>query len=186
MGKAIGTPVKLVDVPRDAARADLLSAGLPASQADALLMLFDGIRAGKVYPPTQTVADLLSRPGRSLDDWLADIKLTERHLTMAVTLPEKPRNVVIRPGPGGETAPAPAPTPEAEPLPPPELPPPKLPELLPDEPPDEEELESMRGMTFVYSRRKVQNAHCSTTRALPLLVVLACSMTVSVDDFVRL
>jgi predicted small lipoprotein YifL len=41
----------------------------------------------------------------------------------SLTLPEKARNVVIRPGPGGETAPAPAPTPEAEPLPPPELPP---------------------------------------------------------------
>ena len=44
-----------------------------------------------------------------------------------LTLPEKPRNVVIRPGPGGEAAPAPtplpAPPPEAEPLPPPELPP---------------------------------------------------------------
>ena len=66
-------PGPLVDVPRDAARADLLSAGLPASQADALLMLFDGIRAGKVYPPTQTVADLLGRPARSLDDWLADL-----------------------------------------------------------------------------------------------------------------
>ena len=73
LGKAIGTPVKLVDVPRDATRADLLSAGLPSSQADALLMLCDGIRAGKVYPPTQTVADLLGRPGRSLDDWLADL-----------------------------------------------------------------------------------------------------------------
>ena len=41
----------------------------------------------------------------------------------SLTLPEKARNVVIRPGPGGETAQAPAPTPEAEPLPPPELPP---------------------------------------------------------------
>ena len=41
----------------------------------------------------------------------------------SLTLPEKARNVVIRPGPGGEAAPAPAPTPEAEPLPPPELPP---------------------------------------------------------------
>ena len=45
-----------------------------------------------------------------------------------LTLPEKPRNVVIRPGPGDEAAPAaptplPAPPPEAEPLPPPELPP---------------------------------------------------------------
>jgi hypothetical protein len=43
-----------------------------------------------------------------------------------LTLPEKPRNVVIRPGPAGAAAPAPtplpAPPPEAEPLPP-ELPP---------------------------------------------------------------
>jgi len=43
----------------------------------------------------------------------------------------------------------------------------------------------MRGRTFVYSRLKLQNAHCSTTRALPLLVVVARSMTVWVDDFVR-
>jgi Prokaryotic lipoprotein-attachment site len=41
----------------------------------------------------------------------------------SLTLPEKARNVVIRPGPGGEAVPAPAPPPEAEPLPPPELPP---------------------------------------------------------------
>ena len=42
----------------------------------------------------------------------------------SLTLPEKARNVVIRPGPGGEAAPAPAPrAAEAEPLPPPELPP---------------------------------------------------------------
>ena len=38
----------------------------------------------------------------------------------------------------------------------------------------------------MYSRLKLQNAHCSTTRALPLLMVLAASITVSVDDFVRL
>jgi hypothetical protein len=40
----------------------------------------------------------------------------------SLTLPEKPGNVVIRPGPG-QQAPAPAPVPEVEPLPPPELPP---------------------------------------------------------------
>jgi hypothetical protein len=32
----------------------------------------------------------------------------------------------------------------------------------------------------------VQNAHDSTTRALPLLVVVAATRTFSVDDFVRL
>jgi hypothetical protein len=44
----------------------------------------------------------------------------------------------------------------------------------------------MRGRTFVYSRWKVQNAHVSTTRALPLLIVVAAAMTFWVDDFVRL
>ena len=44
----------------------------------------------------------------------------------------------------------------------------------------------MRGSVFVYSLWKLQNAHCSTTRALPLLLVVAAWMTVSVDDFVRL
>ena len=44
----------------------------------------------------------------------------------------------------------------------------------------------MRGSVFVYSRWKLQNAHRSATRALPLLAVVAATMTVSVDDFVRL
>ena len=44
----------------------------------------------------------------------------------------------------------------------------------------------MRGITFVYCRAKLQNAHDSTTRALPVLKLLAGSSTVSVDDFVRL
>ena len=44
----------------------------------------------------------------------------------------------------------------------------------------------MRGRTFVNSRRNVQNAHVSTTSALPLLVVVAAVRTFSVDDFVRL
>ena len=38
----------------------------------------------------------------------------------------------------------------------------------------------------MYSCWKLQNAHCSTTFALPLLLVVAGWMTVSTDDFVRL
>jgi predicted small lipoprotein YifL len=41
----------------------------------------------------------------------------------ALTLPEKPSNVVIRPGPGAQQPPAGTPAPAPEPLPPPELPP---------------------------------------------------------------
>lgn len=40
--------------------------------AQALLMLFDGIRARNIYPPTQSVAELLGRPATTLDDWLAE------------------------------------------------------------------------------------------------------------------
>jgi len=44
----------------------------------------------------------------------------------------------------------------------------------------------MRGSTFVYSFVKLQNAHFSRTSALPLELVVAALMTLSVDDFVRL
>ena len=44
----------------------------------------------------------------------------------------------------------------------------------------------MRGSVFVYSCLKAQNAHCSVTCALPLLLVVAAAITVSFDDFVRL
>jgi uncharacterized protein YbjT (DUF2867 family) len=72
LGAAVGRPLRFIDVPRDAARAGMIAAGLPSSQADAVLMLFDGIKAGKAYPPTATIADLLGRPARTFDEWLAD------------------------------------------------------------------------------------------------------------------
>jgi uncharacterized protein YbjT (DUF2867 family) len=72
LAAAIGRPLKFVDVPKGAARAGMIAAGLPSSQADAVLMLFDGIKAGKVYPPTATISELLGRPARSFDEWLAD------------------------------------------------------------------------------------------------------------------
>ena len=69
--------------------------------------------------------------------------------------------------------------------PPPERPPPKLEPPPDDRPPDDEPC-WIRGSTFVYSCRKVQNAQLSTTCALPLLLVVARSTTVSLDEFVRL
>jgi uncharacterized protein YbjT (DUF2867 family) len=70
LGGALGRPVTVVDLPRDTARGGLISAGVSEPQADALMMFFDGIRAGNVYPPTHTVAELLGRPAHTLDDWL--------------------------------------------------------------------------------------------------------------------
>ena len=49
----------------------------------------------------------------------------------------------------------------------------------PDELPPDDELCWIRGSTFVYSCRKLQNAQVSTTCALPLLLVVAGSITVS-------
>ena len=65
------------------------------------------------------------------------------------------------------------------------------PDIPDDEPPDDKPLDDdpldwICGRTFVYSRRKVQNAHVSTTRALPLVIGVAAAMTSSLDDFVRL
>lgn len=72
IGVAIGAPVKLVDISGSVARDGMVAAGVPAPQADGLVRYFGGVKAGKVYPPTATFADLLGRLPRSFDDWLRD------------------------------------------------------------------------------------------------------------------
>jgi uncharacterized protein YbjT (DUF2867 family) len=74
MAAATGKDLRLIDVPRETARAGLIAAGVPSAQADTLLGYFDGVRAGKIYPPTTTISELLGRPPRSFDDWLEDNK----------------------------------------------------------------------------------------------------------------
>jgi hypothetical protein len=67
--------------------------------------------------------------------------------------------------------------------PPPELPPPKL--LPPELPDEDDELDcARRGSTLVYSLVNVQKAHFSSTSALPVALVVAALITLSVDDFV--
>jgi predicted small lipoprotein YifL len=64
------------------------------------------------------------RKARALAGALAAVLLAAGcGLKGSLTLPEKPSNVVIRPGPGGEQVPGATPAPKPEPLPPPELPP---------------------------------------------------------------
>ncbi len=65
----------------------------------------------------------VSRRLRAIVGAIATATLTAAcGLKGSLALPEEPRNVVIRPGPGGEAAPPPT-EPEPERLPPPELPP---------------------------------------------------------------
>jgi uncharacterized protein YbjT (DUF2867 family) len=72
LGAAIGRPLKFVDVPKEAARAGMIDAGLPSSQADAVLMMFEAIKTGKIWPPTAAISELLGRPAHSFDEWVSD------------------------------------------------------------------------------------------------------------------
>ena len=70
---AIGASITLMDAPKEPVRDAMVAAGVPITQADGLMRYFnDGVRAGKIYPPTSTIYELLGRPPRSFDDWLAD------------------------------------------------------------------------------------------------------------------
>ena len=69
---ALGRGIELVDVPRELARDGMVAAGVPRLQAEGLLNYFDGVRAGQIYPPTTTIADVLGRPARPFDAWVHD------------------------------------------------------------------------------------------------------------------
>ena len=70
IGAATGRPIELLDPPSDVVRDAMVAAGVPYTQAAGLIRYFEGVRAGKVYPPTATMAELLGRPPRSFDDWV--------------------------------------------------------------------------------------------------------------------
>ena len=70
---AIGRPLRLVDLPFEVVRDGMVAAGVPLTQADGVMRYFEeGVKAGKIYPPTPTMAELLGRPPRSFDDWVRD------------------------------------------------------------------------------------------------------------------
>jgi uncharacterized protein YbjT (DUF2867 family) len=69
---ATGRPLKYVDVPEATAREGMLATGLSSAQTDSMLRYFAGVRAGQIYPPTPTVAELLGRPARSFAEWVRD------------------------------------------------------------------------------------------------------------------
>jgi (4-alkanoyl-5-oxo-2,5-dihydrofuran-3-yl)methyl phosphate reductase len=66
---ASGKPVTYQDVPDDGLRRGFLSAGFWPPMVESFIAMFAAVREGKVYPPTNTVAELLGRPPRSFDDW---------------------------------------------------------------------------------------------------------------------
>ena len=62
-------PLVYVDVPEAAALEGMLSAGMPLKQAEAAVVFFAEVKAGKMIVQP-TVAEVLGRPPRSFDDWL--------------------------------------------------------------------------------------------------------------------
>jgi len=71
IAKALGRPVRYVDVPLSAAREGMLQSGMSAPMADALLELMAFVREGKVEYRSDTTAQLLGRAPRTFAQWCA-------------------------------------------------------------------------------------------------------------------
>ncbi|MGY3441261.1 NAD(P)H-binding protein [Bradyrhizobium sp. USDA 4473] len=69
IGQAIGRIITYHDVRADAWRQAMLNFGAPESDVDFILRYFASVKAGRMYPPTQAVADLLGRPPRTFSEW---------------------------------------------------------------------------------------------------------------------
>jgi uncharacterized protein YbjT (DUF2867 family) len=64
-----GAKLTFVDAPADDVVGGLIKAGVPQRQAEAVIKYFAIVKAGKMYVEP-TVAELLGRPARNLEDWM--------------------------------------------------------------------------------------------------------------------
>jgi len=71
IGRALGRPLELVDVPRDAARAQMVERGMSEALADAVLEL-TGQDGGDREPVSRTVEEVTGRPARTFETWVRD------------------------------------------------------------------------------------------------------------------
>ena len=69
LSKAIGKPVKYVDVPPEAARQGMLSAGMPPAYVEAIVDLSTFLKSGKADVVLPTVEQVLGRKAGTFDDW---------------------------------------------------------------------------------------------------------------------
>ena len=72
LSRVLGTPVKYVDVPRDAAKHGMLQSGMPDWLAEAISQLMDAARQGRMAAVTPDVRNILGRSGRTLEQFIAD------------------------------------------------------------------------------------------------------------------
>ena len=71
LSKAVGKPIKYVDVPPAAAEDGMLKAGYPAGYVKALLELYALMKSGGAATVTNTVQEVLGRPAVSYETWAA-------------------------------------------------------------------------------------------------------------------
>jgi uncharacterized protein YbjT (DUF2867 family) len=69
IGDAIGRQIKYVNIPPEAAKQSLLSAGLPEWRADAVLGLMTGTRNGWMAGVSDDVRKVTGRPAKSFEQW---------------------------------------------------------------------------------------------------------------------
>jgi uncharacterized protein YbjT (DUF2867 family) len=69
LSKALGKPVRYVEVKPEAARQGMLAAGMPAPYVEAILDLSAFLRSGKADVVLPTVEQLLGRKAGTFDDW---------------------------------------------------------------------------------------------------------------------
>lgn len=69
MAAFTGVKLTFVDAPADDVLGGLTKAGVPQGQADAVIKYFALVKAGKMYVEP-TVAEILGRPARNLEDWM--------------------------------------------------------------------------------------------------------------------
>ena len=72
IASATGRPLKLVDVPPEAAYQGMVASGFPETWVRGAITFFEAVRQGRAYPPTDTIERLLGRAPRSFDQWVQD------------------------------------------------------------------------------------------------------------------
>jgi uncharacterized protein YbjT (DUF2867 family) len=72
LSKAAGKAIRYVDLPNDAYRRALLSAGLIPQFVDAYIQFWDIVKAGYAAGVSPAVEQMTGKKPRSLDDWARD------------------------------------------------------------------------------------------------------------------
>jgi uncharacterized protein YbjT (DUF2867 family) len=72
IGKAIGKPVRYVDLAPEVLEKNLVQAGIPAWFAKELVLLLGAFRSGSAAEVTSTIPEITRRPARTLEDFVRD------------------------------------------------------------------------------------------------------------------